>query len=114
MEKESEADLENLITLLERKKNHKRYMSMPPKNERICFIIKDYVYHQQSDNKNKYFILDLIKFTDMNKEEIRIGYYIKGKKGNMKGKWAWGQYCPLISKKDLKTLLNKAKKKGLI
>jgi len=61
-----------------------------------------------------YFVLDLVTFPDTNKDEIRIGYYIKGKNGHLKGKWAWGQYCPLLPKEDLKILLDKAKSRGLI
>lgn len=41
--------------------------------------------------------------------EYRIGYYIVGRIGRAKGKWVWGQFCPLIPEKDLKKLLEKAK-----
>lgn len=46
--------------------------------------------------------------------EYRFGYYIVGSIGNKKGKWTWGQYCPLIPAKDLKPLLQKAEKEGTI
>lgn len=46
--------------------------------------------------------------------EYRIGYYIVGKIGRAKGKWVWGQFCPLIPEKDLKKLLEKAKKEKTI
>ena len=29
--------------------------------------------------------------------EYRIGYYVAGRIGKMRGRWAWGQFCPLIS-----------------
>jgi hypothetical protein len=28
--------------------------------------------------------------------EYRIGYYVVGRIGKMRGRWAWGQFCPLI------------------
>jgi len=46
--------------------------------------------------------------------EYRLGYYIIGKIGNRKGKWTWGQFCPLIPQSDLQKLLAKAKKEGTI
>lgn len=46
--------------------------------------------------------------------EYRIGYYIVGKIGRAKGKWVWGQFCPLIPAEDLKKLLEKAKKERTI
>ncbi|MBI4138666.1 hypothetical protein HY479_00755 [Candidatus Uhrbacteria bacterium] len=41
--------------------------------------------------------------------EYRFAYYIVGRIGRAKGKWTWGQYCPLIPAPDLKKLLTKAK-----
>jgi len=46
--------------------------------------------------------------------EIRIGYYIIGKKPAMCGWWVWGQYCPFIPKSDFKRLLKKARTKGIL
>ena len=41
--------------------------------------------------------------------EYRIGYFIIGGFGKTKGKWLWGQYCPLIPHYDLVKLLEKAR-----
>jgi len=41
--------------------------------------------------------------------EYRFGYYIVGKIGRAKGRWVWGQFCPLIPKEDFKRLLYKAR-----
>lgn len=46
--------------------------------------------------------------------EYRIGYFIVGKIGRAKGRWIWGQFCPMIPQKDLEPLWNKAKKEGVI
>lgn len=42
--------------------------------------------------------------------EYRIGYFIVGRIGHMRGHWAWGQFCPLIPASDLKKLLRKAER----
>ncbi len=41
--------------------------------------------------------------------EYRIGYFIIGRNGTRKGKWTWGQFCPLIPATDLLRLLNRAR-----
>ena len=41
--------------------------------------------------------------------EYRIGYFIVGRIGRSKGKWVWGQYCPLIPHNDLLKLLEVAR-----
>lgn len=46
--------------------------------------------------------------------EYRIGYYMIGKNGNKKGKWTWGQYCPMIPQEDFWKLITKAKDEGTI
>jgi hypothetical protein len=112
--KQSEKDL---IAILEKKKSKKRIMQYPTRDGRIdkrsCEIL-DYVIHQQSNAPHKYFVLDVIKLSWEKEKELRIGYYILGKKLKVLNKWVWGQYCPLIPKRDLKILLEKAKRKGLI
>jgi hypothetical protein len=55
-------------------------------------------------------VIDLIEFTKEKSREIRFGYYTVSRHG----KWLWGQYCPCYPKRDLKRLLAKAKKAGII
>ncbi|GAG51286.1 unnamed protein product, partial [marine sediment metagenome] len=50
------------------------------------------------------YVLQKIKFEDRRKPLLRFGYYITGKKGNVIGKWVWGQFSPIITPKDFKTL----------
>lgn len=47
-------------------------------------------------------------------QEYRIGYFIVGRIGRAKGRWIWGQFCPIIPIKDLDRLLKKAKKDRVI
>jgi len=76
------------------------------------FAVEKYVTLRQSNYRKKSFVLEEISFSDRN--EIRIGYYIIGKKGRMKGKWVWGQFCPLLPKQDLRKLIRKARQVGII
>ena len=46
--------------------------------------------------------------------EYRIGYFIKGKIRKAKGRWIWGQFCPLIPSQDFNKLIRKAKREGVI
>ncbi len=46
--------------------------------------------------------------------EYRIAYYIVGKNGTKKGKWTFGQFCPMIPAQDLAKLLLKAKNDGVL
>lgn len=46
--------------------------------------------------------------------EYRIGYYIIGRIGRAKGKWVWGQFCPMIPAEDLEALLKKAREEKVI
>jgi len=77
------------------------------------FTIDKEVRLTQSDYPEKVFVLQEILFED-GKKEIRIGYYIIGKKPKMKGKWVWGQYCPIIPKEDFEKLIELAKKEGIL
>ncbi|OGD63128.1 hypothetical protein A2215_01525 [Candidatus Berkelbacteria bacterium RIFOXYA2_FULL_43_10] len=46
--------------------------------------------------------------------EYRIGYFIVGKIGRARGRWVWGQFCPLLPAQDLIELLGKAKEEKTI
>lgn len=81
--------------------------------KRKKFKIGEYVTLKQSNYPGKIFVLQEIFFED-GKKEIRVGYYILGKKPRMKNKWTWGQFCPFFPKKDLVALIKKAKAKGII
>jgi hypothetical protein len=63
----------------------------PPDGERKRFTITDEIRRRQSDNPNKVIVLQRVEFED-GRKQVRIGYYVIGKKPKMKGKWVWGQY----------------------
>jgi len=74
------------------------------------FLDSDIFFNASSE---KIFVLQEILFKD-GKKELRLGYYIIGKKPRAKGKWVWGQFCPFFPKKDLIKLIEKAKKEGIL
>jgi len=81
--------------------------------KRSNFKIGKYVTLRQSNYPGKIFVLQEILFED-GKKELRLGYYIIGKKPRSKDKWVWGQFCPLFPKQDLIKLIDKAKKNGIL
>ena len=81
--------------------------------KRSNFKIGKYVTLRQSNYPGKIFVLQEILFED-GKKELRLGYYIIGKKPRSKDKWVWGQFCPLFPKQDLIKLIDKAKKNEIL
>jgi len=75
----------------------------------------------QHNLEKKVFIIERLKLVEIQKPvshkkikigdiEYRFGYYIIGKNGKAKGRWTWGQYCPIIPGSDLKELLSQARR----
>ena len=46
--------------------------------------------------------------------EYRLGYYVVGRIGHTRGRWIWGQYCPLIPRRDFRKLIQKAEREDTI
>jgi len=89
------------------------------------FKVVGVTYMQESENPEKVFEIMRLEYQktegvaghivkDSHKEIYRLGYYIVGKIGNKKGRWTWGQFCPIIPIVDLFPLLEKAKEEGTI
>lgn len=71
--------------------------------------IEERIAIPQSNYNGKVFVLEKIKRKD-DSAEFRIGYYIIGKRGRFRDRWAWGQFAPFIPPKDLNRLIKLAKK----
>jgi hypothetical protein len=52
-------------------------------------------------------VLQLVRFDD-GRKEIRLGYYIIGKKPKMRGRWVWGQYATFMLTRVFQSLIRKA------
>ncbi len=89
-------------------------------NSTRYFIIEDEIKLQQSTEGQfaklgqKLIYLQKIRYEDNNQTELRIGYYVMGRKGITKGKWVWGQFAPFIPAGDFKALVDEATKRGWI
>lgn len=90
------------------------------------FIREAWTFMPQHNNPEKVFVIERlpkIKFEGRlarrshfreGDREYRIGYFIVGKNGQMRGRWAWGQFCPMIPTTDFRKLLRKARREGTI
>ncbi len=88
---------------------------------RFCFRREAWTFLPQSNLDEKVFIFERLRKVKRvgklaygetwkkGEREYRIGYFIVGKNGRAKGKWVWGQFCPLIPRGDLSKLLEKAR-----
>lgn len=78
----------------------------------IYTVIDEEVFLAKS-NQGKAFSLHKIRYED-GREGFRIGYYMIAYKPRMKGKWAWGQYAPMMTKEEMVEILSKIKAKGWV
>ena len=93
---------------------------------RHCFVREAWMFMPQSNLEEKVFLIERLrkvkiegltahpKATQVGEIEYRIGYFMVGKNGRSNGHWIWGQFCPLIPRKDFARLFEKAKDKGVI
>lgn len=79
---------------------------------KIHFSVVDEVVHIQSDSPTKAIYLQKVEFEEDKRVELRLGYYIIGKKPGMLGKWVWGQYATFMPVGDFEQIIEKAKAKG--
>ncbi len=79
------------------------------KKYRITKVIPILQSDLPEEIKGKVYVLQRLEFDD-GREYFRFGYYILGKKPKMRGKWVWGQYCPIGPMKDLKKIIEEAEK----
>ncbi len=84
---------------------------IPVTNRIRRYEIIDEIKTLQHNSKTKAIYLQLIKFDDKS-IEVRLGYYIIGKKPKMKDKWTWGQYATLLPMRDFKKIYKLAEKKN--
>jgi len=79
----------------------------------MVYTVVDEEVFLAPSNERKAFCLHKLKFED-GQEIIRIAYYMIAEKGRMKGKWAFGQFAPMMTKEETKMIFEKMKTKGWI
>ena len=91
---------------------------------RKFYFREAWTFLPQSNLPNKVLILERLrkeKFTGklaypfkIGAIDYRIAYFIVSKAGRTKGKWVWGQFCPMIPRQDFLQLIKKAKKEKTV
>jgi len=78
------------------------------------FTVLDEVSFSQSTNRKKAIYLQRIQFAEGGRIELRLGYYIIGKKPKVLGKWVWGQFATLLPIEGFCKVYKLARQKGWI
>jgi hypothetical protein len=77
------------------------------------FVIEDEIICKQKiveRDSGKYICFQKIRFDD-GRKEYRFTYYMRALKGNVKGRWIFGQYSLMIPAKQLQLLLREARRR---
>jgi hypothetical protein len=82
----------------------------PPDGHRQQFTIVDEIIRPHSSVPSKIICLQLLRFDD-GREQVRVAYYVIGKKPRMLGRWVWGQYSTMMPLEDFKWITREAEKK---
>lgn len=64
-------------------------------------------------NPEKAFAVHKLEFAD-GREEFRIGYYMIARRPRAKGKWAWGQYAPMMTREDMAAIFSRLRARGWV
>lgn len=72
-------------------------------------VVDEEIFLAPSNNR-KAFCLHKLKLDD-GQEIFRIAYYMIAERGRMKGKWAFGQFAPMMTKDEMEMMINRIKEK---
>jgi hypothetical protein len=79
----------------------------------VTYTVVDECVFTVGSTKQKAFCLQKLHFGNGH-EEFRICYYMIAQKPRMRGKWAFGQFAPMMTKKQMIKIFRKIKDKGWI
>jgi len=77
----------------------------------LIYTVTDEDIFLATSDKNKAFCLHKLQYED-GKEGFRIGYYMITEGARMKGKWAWGQFSPMMTKEEMGMIIERIQAKG--
>ena len=80
----------------------------------MVYRVLDEIVHIPRSNRGKALYLQLLRFEDDGREEMRFCYYMIGHKPRARGKWLYGQFAPMVRREDFERIIAKAKNKGWI
>jgi hypothetical protein len=75
------------------------------------FRILDEIVFPQTGFARKLICLQRVQFEEDARIEVRLGYYIIGKKAAMRGRWVWGQYATFLPAADFHRLIREVIKR---
>ncbi len=85
----------------------------------MVYRVEDEDFFIAPSNPSKAFRLQQLRFDDGGgfeggHTEYRVCYYMIAHRPRMKGKWAFGQYAPLMTREELSLIVSKLRAKGWI
>jgi len=78
------------------------------------FTVLDEITRVQSTYPDKVIYLQRLQWENDGRIELRLAYYIIGKKPKMEGRWVWGQFATMIPVEDFQAIIREATRKGWI
>ena len=79
----------------------------------MVYTVADEDVFVAKGNPNKAFAIHKLQHKD-GREEFRIGYYMIAVRPRAKGKWAWGQFAPMMTREEMAEIFGHLKAKGWI
>lgn len=83
-----------------------------PDGSQQHFIIAKEIQRPHTGVDTKIICLQLLRFDEDGREQVRVGYYVIGKKPRMLDHWIWGQYAATMPLEDFTWLIRQAEEKG--
>lgn len=77
----------------------------------LVYTVEDEDVFVAPSNEEKAFCLQKLRFDD-GRVEFRICYYMIAQKPRMKGKWAFGQFAPMMTAEEMTMIFDKVKARG--
>jgi hypothetical protein len=77
----------------------------------LVYEVIDEEIFQAPSNERKAFCLQKLRLED-GQEIFRIAYYMIAEKPRMRGKWAYGQFAPMMTKEEMEIIFEKITAKG--
>ncbi|HKO19198.1 MAG TPA: hypothetical protein VJU82_09965 [Acidobacteriaceae bacterium] len=79
----------------------------------LIYEVEDEEVFVAPSNAGKAFSLQKLRFSD-GRIEFRICYYMIAHKPRMKGKWAFGQFAPMMTPQELEMIMDIVCQKGWV
>ena len=89
----------------------KKGKRITPDGKITHFMIEDEIVRITLNAPYKLLYLQKIKYEN-DIIQLRLAYYIIGKKPKMQGRWVFGQFAPLMSFEDFRAIVDEARKKS--